>query len=143
VANFKTVIRKFEKLRRLNSSSFPPRIAENKYVFGGLSDPNGEPDNILQHQDWKYYHKKLCFKQLSVFKQQDCLGIDILQLKNHIWSHLAPGILRHISSSCSVSLVFNIIDCRKEEKYIQGLVGISEKRDKFKNLGADWRVRLK
>lgn len=58
VANFKIVRSKFEQLRRLNSSSFPPRVTENTYLFGGLSDTDGETDHILLHQDCKYYHKK-------------------------------------------------------------------------------------
>jgi hypothetical protein len=114
LANFKRIRRKFGQLQRLYSSSFPSRVAENTYLFGGLSDTDGKPDDILLHQDCKYYHKKCLLKQLPVFKQQDCLGTDIFQLKNHIWSHLAAGNLRYISSFCSVSLVFITTDCEKE-----------------------------
>jgi len=39
--------------------------------------------------------------------------------------------------------VFKTTDCGKECKYVQVLVVISEKRDQFKNLGADWRIILK
>jgi len=41
VTNFKIVRRKFGKLRTLYSSSVPLRVAENTYLFGGLSYTDG------------------------------------------------------------------------------------------------------
>lgn len=67
VANFKIVTRKFGQLWRLNSISFSPIVTENTSLFGGLCDTNGEPNNILLHQDCKYYYQKMPLETSACF----------------------------------------------------------------------------